>query len=174
MHRDGCFGRCTSSRVLYSQTGATLRRHFLRAVAAAVFYIHVTAASSASCCGASQQNIAFQMFLQIQTLRRHVSRPVAAGVCFSLKDVATSQYVCSRGADNLSSHVSSFGSDFCSPCYRWFHGHCRLIKGCAVQSEIVFHGSKASQATTKVTKHSAGTAGQLPLGTGREFPVDQR
>ena len=30
---------------------------------------------------------------------------------FSLKDVAASQYVCSRGADNLSSYFSSFGSD---------------------------------------------------------------
>ena len=121
--------RCTNSLVLYSQTGATLRRHFLRAVAAAVFYFHVAAATSASCRGTSQQNIAFQMFLQLQTLRRHVSRPVAAGVSFSLKDVAASQYVCSRGADNLSSYVSSFRSDFCSPCYRWFYGHCRLHQG---------------------------------------------
>ena len=48
------------------------------------------------------------------------------------------------------------------------------IKGCAVQSETVFHCSEASQSTTKVTKHSAATAGQLPLGTGREFAVDQR
>ena len=111
VHRDGsfslcisvCCGRCTSSLVLYSQTGATLRRHYLRAVAAAVFYVHVAAATSASCRGTSQQNIAFQMCLQIQTLRRHVSRLVAAGVYFSLTDVAASQYVCSRGADNLSS-----------------------------------------------------------------------
>ena len=34
--------------------------------------------------------------------------------------------------------------------------------------------SEASQSTTKVTKHSAATAGQLPLGTGGEFLVDQR
>ena len=33
--------------------------------------------------------------------------------------------------------------------------------------------TEASQSTTKVTKHSAATAGQLPLGTGGEFPVDQ-
>ena len=56
-----------------------MRRHFLDAVAAAVFFVHVTAATSASCRGTGQQNIAFQMFLQLQTLRRHVSRPVAAG-----------------------------------------------------------------------------------------------
>ena len=48
------------------------------------------------------------------------------------------------------------------------------IKGCAVQSEAVFHCSEASQSTTKVTKHSAATAGQIPLGTGREFLVEQR
>ena len=35
----------------------------------------------------------------------------------SLKDVAASQFVCSRGADNLSSHVSSFGSDLSSTCF---------------------------------------------------------
>ena len=35
------------------------------------------------------------------------------------------------------------------------------------------HQSEASQSTTKVTKHSAATAGQLPLGTGGEFVVDQ-
>ena len=39
---------------------------------------------SACCCGTGQLNIAFQMFLQLQTLRRHVSRPVAAGVSLSL------------------------------------------------------------------------------------------
>ena len=115
VHRDGsfllcivtgalvCCGRCTCSL-------STLRRHFLRAVAAAVFYVHVAAATSASCRGTSQQNIAFQMFLQLQTLRRHVSRPVAAGVSLSLKDVAASQYVCSRGADNLSSISLWFSS----------------------------------------------------------------
>ena len=102
-------------------------------------------------------------FLQLQTLRRHVSRPVAAGVSFSLKDVAAPQYVSSRGADNLSSHVSSFGSDFCSPCYQWFQWSLSTpIEGSAVQSETVFHCSEASQSTTKVTKHSAATAGQLP------------
>ena len=94
------------------------------------------------------------------------------------------------------------GSDFCSPCYRWFHGHCRMHHGCAVRMETVQvqvasslsvvltwwsrrttpmapdflrrYQSEASQSTTKVTKHSAATAGQLPLGTGGEFPVDQR
>ena len=120
VHRDGsfllcivtgasvCCGRCTSSL-------ATLRRHFLRAVAAIVFYVRVAAAASASCRGTSQQNSALQMFLQL--LRRHVSRPVVAGVYPFLKDVVASQYVCSRGADNPSSIPLSFflGSDFCSP-----------------------------------------------------------
>ena len=120
-------------------------------------------------------------------------------VSLSLKDVAASQYVCSRGADNLSS-ISL--SDFCSPCYRWFYGHCRMHHGCAVRMETVqVHvasslsvvlawwprrttpmapdflprcQSEASQPTTKVTKHSAATAGQLPFGTGGEFLVDQR
>ena len=58
----------------------TLRRHFLRAVAAAVLFVLVAAATSASCRGTSQQSIAFQMFLQLQTLRRLLPRPVAAGV----------------------------------------------------------------------------------------------
>ena len=43
------------------------------------------------------------------------------------------------------------------------------IKGCAVHPEIVFHCSEASQSTTKVSKHSAATAGQLPLGTEESF-----
>ena len=184
VHRDGsfflcivtgasvCCGRCTSSLVLYSQMGATLRRHFLRAVAAAVFYVHVAAATSAPCRGTSQQNIAFQIFLQLQTLRRHVSRPVAAGVYLSLKDVAASQYVCSRSADNLSSYVFPSGVIFLLRVSGGAMVDVDSSKGCAVQSEIVFHCSEASQSTTKVTKHSAATAGQLPLGTGREFLVD--
>ena len=40
-------------------------------------------ATSASCRGTSQQNIASQMFLQISTSRRQVSRAVAAGVSLS-------------------------------------------------------------------------------------------
>ena len=64
-------------------------------------FVHIAAATSALCRGTSQQNIAFQMFLQIQTLRRQVSRPVAAGVSPSPQDVAAPQYVCSGGADNL-------------------------------------------------------------------------
>ena len=90
------------------------------------FSIDVAPATEASCRGTSQQNIAFQMFLQLQTLRRHVSRPVAAGVYPSLKDVAASQFVCRRGADNLSSFVSSFGSDLSSTCFGWCCGRCRL------------------------------------------------
>ena len=34
--------------------------------------------------------------------------------------------------------------------------------------------SEASHLTTRVSKHSAATAGQLPLGTGRECLVDPR
>ena len=62
----------------------TLRRHFLHVVAAAALFVLVAAATSASCCGTSQQNIAFQMFLQLQTLRRLLSRPVAVGVSLFL------------------------------------------------------------------------------------------
>ena len=92
------------------------------------FSIEVAPATSALCRGTSQQKIAFQMFLQLQTFRRLLSRPVAAGVShsLSLEDVAASQYVCSRGADNLSSFVSSFGSDFSSTCFGWCYGRCRL------------------------------------------------
>ena len=61
-----------------------LRRHFLRAVAAAAFFVLVAAATSASCRCTSQQNIAFQMFLQLQTLRRLLSCLVAAGVSLFL------------------------------------------------------------------------------------------
>ena len=134
VHRDGSFLLCIvtgASACCERCTGslATLRRHFSRAVAAAVFYFHVAALTSASCRGTSQQNIAFQMFLQLQTLRRHVSRLVAAGVYPSVKDVAASQYVCSRGADNLFSFVSSFGSDLSSTCFGWCHGRCRLHQG---------------------------------------------
>ena len=78
---DGSFcGQCTRWQVQYSQTGATLRRHFSRAVAAASTFVSVVAATSAWCRGTSQQNIASQVFPLLPTLRRHVSRPVAAGV----------------------------------------------------------------------------------------------
>ena len=43
-----------------------LRRHFLRAVVAAVFFVQVVSATSAWCRGTSQRNIAFQMFLQLR------------------------------------------------------------------------------------------------------------
>ena len=204
--RTGATSRCSGTLVLFCRQGhycsgtlpETLRRHFLRAVAAAAFFRpcrcgdfgfvsrhkpaehripdisatpDVEASSITSCCG------------------RRVS--------LSLKDVAALQYVCSRGADNLSSISLS-----CSPCYRWFYGHCRMHHGCAVRMETVqVHvasslsvvlawwprrttpmapdflprcQSEASQPTTKVTKHSAATVGQLPFGTGGEFLVDQR
>ena len=69
----------------------TLRRHFLRAVAAAAFLVLVAAATSASCRGISQQNIAFQMFLQLQALRRPLSRPVAAALWHFIHLVFISQ-----------------------------------------------------------------------------------
>ena len=73
--RDGCVvGSVRVGLVLYFQTGATLRRQSLRAVAAAVHAV------AASCRGTSQQNIAFQMFLQLLTTRRHASRAVGAAV----------------------------------------------------------------------------------------------
>ena len=83
---------------------------FLTRCCGSRIFVHVAAATSASCRGTSQQNIILQMFLQLQTLRCHASRPVAAGVSLSLQDVAASQYVCSCGAATLSSPVSSFGS----------------------------------------------------------------
>ena len=167
LHRDGsfflcivtgasvCCERCTSSL-------ATLRRLVLRAVAAAVFFVLVAAATSASCRGTSQQNIAFQMFLQLQTLRRHVSRLVAAGVYPSLKDVAASQYVAQTTCPPL---FLPSGVTFLLHASGGAVVDVDSIKGCAVQSETVFHCLEASQSTTKVTKHSTATAGQLPLGS---------
>ena len=73
--------------------GATLRRHLLRAVAAAVFLVLVAAATSASAAQASRTSL-FQ-------LRRHVSRPVGRCVSLSLKDVAVSQNVCSCGEEHV-------------------------------------------------------------------------
>ena len=162
-----------SSLVQYSQTGATLRRHFLRAVAAAAFYVHVAAATSASCRGTSQQNIAFQKFLQLQTLRRLLSRPVAADLSFSLKDVAHSM---SAVAAQTTCPPMFLPSGVTSALRVTDYSMVIVdsIKGCAVQSDTVFRCSVASQSTTKVTKHFAATAGQLPLETGGEFLVDQR
>ena len=85
-------GRCTSWQVDYIQTGSFSRAcsgtsvRSTRGVAASFLaccrgsrnFVQVAAATSALCRGRSQQNITFQMFLQLQTLRRHVSRPVAA------------------------------------------------------------------------------------------------
>ena len=79
-----------------------LRRHFLRAVAAAVFYVHVAAATSASCRGISQQNIAFHMFLM-----NHVPCPV--------RDAAATWFVCSRGADD---GITLYEAHFRSPFLR--------------------------------------------------------
>ena len=73
-HSDASWcGQCTRRQVLYSQTGATLRRHFSRAVAAAGTFVCVVAATSAWCRGTSKRNIASQMLLQLPTLRRRVS-----------------------------------------------------------------------------------------------------
>ena len=82
---------------------------FLTRCCGSRIFVHITAETSALCRGTSQQNIAFQMFLQLQTLRRHVSRPVAAGVSPSPQDVAASQCVCSRGADDgRCSHICEY------------------------------------------------------------------
>ena len=118
-------GQCARWQVVYVQTGSFSRIcsgtsvHSARGVAASFLtccrgsciFVSVAAASSASCRDTSQQNIAFQMFLQLQTLRRLPSRPVATGVSCSQKDVAASWYVCSRGADN---GIVWF-------CPRWLH-----------------------------------------------------
>ena len=112
-----------------------LRRHFLCAVAGAVFH---------TCRGTSQQNIAFQMFLQLQTLGRLLSRPVAAGASSSLKDVAASQCVCSRGADNRSSiflMILPSGVTFAVRVTGDAMVDVDCIVGCADQLETVLHRS---------------------------------
>ena len=57
-----------------------LRRHFLRAVAAAATVVLLAAATSAWCSRHNPPAHRFPDVLQLPTLRRHVSRPVAAGV----------------------------------------------------------------------------------------------
>ena len=134
------------------------------------------------------------MFLHLQTLRRHVSRPVAAGVSF-LSERRCGVTVC---VQSRPPSLSGFflGSDFCSPCCRWFYGHCRMHHGCAVRMETVQvhvasslsvdltwwprrttpmapdllprYQSEASQSTTKVTKYSAATA-DSPQGREESF-----
>ena len=98
-----------------------------------------------------------------------MSRPVAAGVSFSLKDVAAVAAQTTCPPMFLPSGVTS--ALRVSDDSMVIVGS---IKGCAVQSETVFHCSEASQLTTQVKKHSATTAGQLSLGTGGELIVDQR
>ena len=176
VHRDGsvflcivtgasvCCERCTSSL-------ATLRRHFLRAVAAAVFFRpcrcgdfgfvsrhkpaehripdvraapDVEASCITSCCG---RRVPFSdrrcgVTVRLQSRRR---QPV-----LHLSQVSSSGVTSALRVTDDSHH------------------------GCAVRMETAFHCLEASQSTTKVTKHSAATAGQLPSGTGRDFPVDQR
>ena len=145
------------------------------------FSIDVAPATSASCRGTSHH-------------------PVAADVSCLSERCCGVTIAAQTTRPSLSGYF--LGSDFCSPCYRWFYGHCRLLHGCAVRMETVqvhvassllvdltwwprrttpmspdllpMYQSEASQPITKVTKHSAATAGQLPLGTGGEFPVDQR
>ena len=80
-----------------------LWRHFLRAVAAAAFFVLVAAATSASCRGTSTTPD-FEASSITSCCGRRVS--------LSLKDVAASQYVCSRGAGKLYSIPLR-----CSPCY---------------------------------------------------------
>ena len=65
--------RDESSRVLCIVTGSSLfcvAASFLTRCRGGLIFVHVAAATSASCRGTSLQNIAFQMFLQLQTLRR--------------------------------------------------------------------------------------------------------
>ena len=75
-----------------------LRRRFLRAVAAAVFFVHVAAATSALCRGTSQQNFAFQFCPTVaaavifdceEIAAPHVPA-VAAAAVYDCKDVAAS------------------------------------------------------------------------------------
>ena len=54
----------------------------------------------------SQQNIAFQMFLLLQTLRRLLSRLVAAGVSFFSGRRCGLSVCLQRGAENLPSGVT--------------------------------------------------------------------
>ena len=84
-HSDASWcGQCTRWQVVYIQTGSFSRVfsgtsvHSARGVAASFLsrccgsriFVHVAAATSASCRGTSKQSITLQMFLQLQTLRR--------------------------------------------------------------------------------------------------------
>ena len=74
-------GRCTRWLVLNFLTGSTLRRHFLRAVAAAVSFVHVVAATSAWCCGTGKLlQVAVFSFLSLPFRRgsQSHSSPVSA------------------------------------------------------------------------------------------------
>ena len=88
--------------------GCDVAASFLTRCRGSRIFVYVAAATSASCRGTSQQDISFQMSLQLQTLRRHLSRLVAAGVFGFL------------GPMNF------FESDFRSPCYRGCCSRCRL------------------------------------------------
>ena len=68
-----CCGQCTRWLVQNFQTGAALRRHFSRAVAAAATFVSVVAATSAWCRGTRQRNIAVPIFPPFPTLRRCAS-----------------------------------------------------------------------------------------------------
>ena len=68
---------------------------------------------------------------------------------------------------NLSSYVSSFGSDFCSPSHRWFHGHCRLHKG--LRSPVgdclpLLRGFTVDNKSVEALRRNGGPT---PLGDGR-------
>ena len=89
-----CSPRCSGTSVR-STRGVALS--FFRAVAAAVTIFHVAAATSAWCRGTSQQNIAFQVFLQLPTSRRHVSRAVGAGVSVSFPPLVSYFLGCAAG-----------------------------------------------------------------------------
>ena len=78
-----------------SRLGTALRRHFLRAVAAAVMFGDFGFVSRHK---PAEHHV--PMFLQLQMLRRHVSRPVAAGVPRRC-DVSNAS-CCGSGSLNLS------------------------------------------------------------------------
>ena len=91
------------------------------------FFVHVAAATLASCRGTSQQNILFQMFLQLQTLRRHVSRPVAAGVSLTLWKTLRHHSMSAVAAQTMG--LSRFAERWSHICPRvhFSPGHCRWL-----------------------------------------------
>ena len=78
-------GQCTRCLVLYFQTGATLRCHFLRVVAAATFFRPCRCGDFGMVSRHRPAEHHFLMFPQFPTLRRRASRAVAVAVSFSCR-----------------------------------------------------------------------------------------